>query len=380
MFMTDGVIKGSGNSRYLKTVSNAKTLYPTYDDFLAALIAGTLPIDLNGINPAGWKQQGTPLDKGSLLKDQTAAILDLDETAVPDDVLSLLSRFHKGLGSEYVWGRYSKEPVVALEQYSTSVSAHYYAKSSSEVASTITYSDKVDMAGNLVNPQSIVVSYGTYSNLNVVKGKYWKSTHSSANIYLFYTPADAADAAQSSNSSNNFVDIAAYKCAVALDETTVSYVQSPDASAYPPAEDDGYLYISLGRVGGGVREVRLITYVGNGSTSRSLNVGHDAKFVVMLGGRKTGDNYQSGYQDKFVLAPSRDGYILSQIMALMPQTTYADDFGFGNGYTNSYLSAQGYYKNGVLYWRSYSSNTNNPATARYALNENNWTYFALIFY
>ena len=88
--MIDGVIKGSGNSRYLKTVADALTKYPTYQDFMAALIAGTLPIDLNGINTAGWTTQGTPLNKANLLTDATAALLGGDSSMVPDEALVTL--------------------------------------------------------------------------------------------------------------------------------------------------------------------------------------------------------------------------------------------------------------------------------------------------
>lgn len=69
--MQDGIIAGNGNSRYLKTVAAALSLYPTYEDFITALIAGTFPIDLNGINEAGWSQKGTPLNKFTLVSDTT---------------------------------------------------------------------------------------------------------------------------------------------------------------------------------------------------------------------------------------------------------------------------------------------------------------------
>lgn len=69
--MQDGIIAGNGSSRYLKTVAAALSLYPSYEDFITALIAGTFPIDLNGINEAGWSRQGTPLNKGTLLSDTT---------------------------------------------------------------------------------------------------------------------------------------------------------------------------------------------------------------------------------------------------------------------------------------------------------------------
>ena len=88
--MQDGIIAGNGNSRYLKTVAAALTLYPTYQDFMAALIAGTFPIDLNGINQAGWSQLGTALNKASLLTDATAAALGVGTGGTPDGALNAL--------------------------------------------------------------------------------------------------------------------------------------------------------------------------------------------------------------------------------------------------------------------------------------------------
>ena len=82
--MQDGIIKGTGNSRYLKSISNFLQQYPTYQDFVAALVAGTLPIDLNGINETGWDQLGTALNKANLLSDEPATALGLPSTAVPD--------------------------------------------------------------------------------------------------------------------------------------------------------------------------------------------------------------------------------------------------------------------------------------------------------
>lgn len=88
--MQDGIINGVGNSRFLKSVPAFLSLYPTYEAFTQALIEGTLPIDLNGINEAGWAQAGTPLNKASLLKDTTAALYGLGTDAVPDDVLAAI--------------------------------------------------------------------------------------------------------------------------------------------------------------------------------------------------------------------------------------------------------------------------------------------------
>ena len=76
--MKDMIPKGTGNSRFLRSVSNFKAIYPTYDDFVNALVAGNLPVDFNGINEAGIQQVGTSLNKANLLTDETAAALGLD--------------------------------------------------------------------------------------------------------------------------------------------------------------------------------------------------------------------------------------------------------------------------------------------------------------
>lgn len=89
--MQDGIIKGTGNSRYLKSVSNFLSLYPNYEAFARALVNGTLPIDFNGINAAGWNQIGTALNKANLLSDATASLLGLSNAATPDDGLEALA-------------------------------------------------------------------------------------------------------------------------------------------------------------------------------------------------------------------------------------------------------------------------------------------------
>ncbi len=98
--MTDGVIKGTGNSRYLKTVSTAPTTYPTYESFIQALAAGTLSIDLNGINSTGWTTQGTKLNKANLLTDATAALAGLTSSATPNTMFAKLANLITSLDTE----------------------------------------------------------------------------------------------------------------------------------------------------------------------------------------------------------------------------------------------------------------------------------------
>lgn len=99
--MQDAIIKGIGNSRYLKTVGEALSLYPTYEDFLQAMIAGTFPVDFNGINKDGWTQQGTPLNKANLLSDTVISTLGLSTGAnsTPNDAFNVLAN----IGNVHVW-------------------------------------------------------------------------------------------------------------------------------------------------------------------------------------------------------------------------------------------------------------------------------------
>lgn len=106
--MKDYVIKGNGNSRYLKSSLEGIT---TWEQFRAALAAGTLPVDLNGINPEGFQQLGDPLNKVTLLKDATAAKFGKDTGAVPDDVLDILSAgvLHAERNSKLLYAPYFEQ-------------------------------------------------------------------------------------------------------------------------------------------------------------------------------------------------------------------------------------------------------------------------------
>lgn len=99
--MQDFSSKGNGNSRYLKSVSNFLTQYPTYESFAQALVAGTLPVDFNGINSSGVNQRGTPYNKANVLTDATAALFGLGSSATVNQVLNLLGGAYGSSSSYY---------------------------------------------------------------------------------------------------------------------------------------------------------------------------------------------------------------------------------------------------------------------------------------
>ena len=90
--MIDSVIAGTGNSRYLRTSLAADT---TWEDALTMLRAGTFPIDLAGINAAGFTTVGTALTSATLLKAAVCTALGLNADATPSDaweaIISLIN-------------------------------------------------------------------------------------------------------------------------------------------------------------------------------------------------------------------------------------------------------------------------------------------------
>lgn len=267
--MKDGIIKGTGNSRFLKSVENFKTLYPTYDAFITALVAGTLPVDLNGINAEGWEQIGDALGKYSLLKDATAEALGLGSAALPDNALRVLSRLHTGLGNEYLWAKTGELSIVIGEMQSAQLS------NSAAALITVQYSESVESVdGNiqLVNPQTISFIASQYSSyIGTIAGKYANITSNQGHNCF-----GLVDSFNMQNSAALYVTY----YAVRISATQTSYVNSPDPNAYPPAIDDGYTYTALGMLG---EKVRIATgsYVGTGATNVSLTFPFEPKFVMV---------------------------------------------------------------------------------------------------
>ena len=86
--MKNTAIKGTGNSRWLKTSLPAGT---TWEQVLTLLRSGQFPVDITGLNTEGVQAAGTDLDKETLLRDAICDRLGLDkEGTVPSDVFELL--------------------------------------------------------------------------------------------------------------------------------------------------------------------------------------------------------------------------------------------------------------------------------------------------
>lgn len=88
---------GTGNSRLMKSNIPSNT---TLAQLIQMWNNGTFPYDIGPLNSAGISQQGTPLNKDTLLKDATAALFGLGSDAAPDEVLAKISEIIGGLETD----------------------------------------------------------------------------------------------------------------------------------------------------------------------------------------------------------------------------------------------------------------------------------------
>lgn len=279
--MKDGIIKGSGNSRYLKSVANALTLYPTHEALMNALAAGNFPIDLNGQNPGGWNNAGTPLNKASLLKDATAAMFGLDANAVPDDVLAWLGKYN-----QYWWQRY---PIVKGAGTVRQIARKLSADTS---AMTIRYSTEfyMDSFGSFVlkNPSelSFTVNSGT-SVFSVLTNKYIDTPMGSSNLLYGYCYGGVSQITE--NSSTEYRANVGYVSLGAPD-----IIHSSNPMAYPGGLQGDYFYEPVGKpfeIMPYMSRVSTFFYTGTGTFGEAdpnvLTFPFEPKLVIVTDGTLT---------------------------------------------------------------------------------------------
>lgn len=253
-------------------------------------------------------QEGTPLNKASLLKDATAALYGLGTDAVPDDAFHLLSRFQSGLGNEYLW----KKLNVAAGYYEIkTLKDSIYIIESETKSYTFKYSDSItiDEVGNLslTNPLTFTATYSQFRNNygTTLLGKYLDTTGLAHEAGIIFIPTNA-----SINYYNGRqVEIKnSYVISVGYDENRafVGYVNSPSPDAYPPAVSDGNTYMPLGQLGDKAR-IATGSYTGTGtygsSNPNSLTFEFEPKFFTVGSLNPMSD--ESGY-----VQPAGNGNVL----------------------------------------------------------------------
>lgn len=256
--MQDAIIKGIGNSRYLKTVGEALSLYPTYEDFLQAMIEGTFPVDFNGINKDGWTQQGTPLNKANLLSDTVISTLGLSTGAnsTPNDAFNVLAN----IGNVHVWRKTVKTDEKIPATYSLGPeegkAALTYPQTPSTQASfhygkTITVDDNGTITINGEQTLSLNSDDSSVQKGNNLKGNFFycdpSSTIGGENEFetgpgnVYFIPSDATISREPDTYLGGVIYTSKYQEVRAVPAvppgTHVTYLTSTNRNAYQEGDD-----------------------------------------------------------------------------------------------------------------------------------------------
>lgn len=237
--MIDSVLKGTGNSRFLKSAVPAGT---SWADALAMLQAGTFPIDFNGINTEGFQQVGTPLNKANLLKDATAAQIGLPPSTTPDGMFRALGN----AGELHVWRKTVKNAEDIPAGYTLGEVQNVTKYPITDVRSggytivTKAYSKLiVDDAGNVSVDESSYVNF--YDDASAVRGKFIQ-VYSDGDIIFIPNDANISTDYETVGSvviHNHYTDkyqsVNAYPLTPA--GTTTTYPVSTNPNAYQGGSD-----------------------------------------------------------------------------------------------------------------------------------------------
>lgn len=233
------------------------SLYPTYEDFLQAMIAGTFPVDFNGINKDGWTQLGTPLNKANLLSDTVISTLGLSTGAnsTPNDAFNVLAN----VGNVHVW----RKTVVTEEE----IPAGYRLVDDTtnrnnvgdqtvsnalifligDTTAELKYSTEITVNENgVVNLNSVISTNSVPSPVTVLNGKYIQLRYSfgkgPVNLdtnKIYYIPSDATVTLNSNNNGWILVNKLQYVDAYPSvpPGTHVTYLTSTNRNAYQEGDD-----------------------------------------------------------------------------------------------------------------------------------------------
>lgn len=314
--MIDSVLKGTGNSRFLKSAVPAGT---SWADALAMLQAGTFPIDFNGINTDGFQQVGTPLNKANLLKDATAAQIGLPPSTTPDGMFQALGN----TGELHVWRKTVTSGTGTYSLGAVQEGLHYikWANNSATSDSSGTFEYGSEIAVNndgtitgIKNPRTITIKPwdDDASKANVFKGKFIKmisQVETEMSHFeigeIWWIPADAVMTKGLLNGESSRWYIAASKRQQVVGVpagTTTTYPVSTSPNAYQEGSDAKPAGYVVGDVVTGSFRAGATNYtISYGYEAASeLTVSDDGRTVSMtspssgsfgfMGGLEPGDN------------------------------------------------------------------------------------------
>lgn len=270
--MIDSVLKGTGNSRFLKSAVPAGT---SWADALAMLQAGTFPIDFNGINTEGFQQLGTPLNKANLLKDATADQIGLPPSTTPDGMFQALGN----TGELHVWRKTvvssSEQPagytlgdvitnseIWVENRYEDAVFHYATSISVSDAGLVSLVGEKTATIGHSNNGENI-------AEFDVFKGKfvYISGGDNNKRQFIFYIPANATFHRDGNYSTNKIYADKEQRVnahGIIPPGTTTTYPVSTNPNAYQEGK--------YGKAGYTLGDVKTGTFqIGQGATTIAAN-------------------------------------------------------------------------------------------------------------
>lgn len=304
--MIDSVLKGTGNSRFLKSAVPAGT---SWADALAMLQAGTFPIDFNGINTEGFQQVGTPLNKANLLKDATALTLGLTGDVVPNDMFNVLAH----AGDLHVWRKTVKNAADVPAGYTLGeVQSNLHVPTSGQTVDFV-YSASITVGndGTVSQPSSSTkTAFATSAHVSgvqsVLAGNFFtiKNGYGSVIDGVWYCPSSLTV----SVAGNDIILSQAQKVnahGIIPAGTTVTYPVSTNRNAYQEGDDAKPAGYTLGEV---VTGKFIVGRGSSGNTDTALNVSSSLSVSdtgsVSLSSPQTNQSFNSAATEllgKFVL-------------------------------------------------------------------------------
>ena len=279
-------------------------------------------------------QIGTPLNRNSLLKDDTALLFGLTSDAMPDDVLSKIGIMLSGNSKVYKWQK-------SVAEYSVRTKAHTLS-----MPSTVTYSSEIGANSpgvfGLIDPITVNKPSNATEMNNLLTGKYFLNNDGLTPIIKF------ENAASNYNYNGYYVD----------GTVTNTQVSSPDRNAYPDGRFDNLTYYTyLGEFEQPtIPTIELFSYIGTGTYGENnptvFNFADKPKYLVFVDYVNSNGNYTYA-------ADSLYGAIVVNIADLGANNM---PFQYSNNYAVTIK-----YSNNVFYWFS----TKNAVTQ---LNAAGYTY------
>lgn len=252
-------------------------------------------------------EDGTPLHKATLLKDATAALFELTNTAVPDDVLAWLGKYN-----QHWWERTVQTALYGYKEkrtlYDLTLHLVYYRGNSH-----IQYSDSITIDQEtgevtLVNPTAIVIPDGTTdetlirTTISTLKGKYFTGAAATDFPYnaiagVFFVPDDATGYLSKDTDTGEWINVyfdndSTYKVTSQLfnhEPGEKDVVWATDRNAYPDSgllDNFEYEYLGIPFSNAVTApKVEIGSYVGTGlygaSNPNKLTFSFAPRFVIV---------------------------------------------------------------------------------------------------